>query len=172
MSLSRVLGDVHRSPIDETVNPYAASTSYANDTPVVDPKNPAKPLLILVGTLYAATGPLTILSGLQAGLHLIAAGFAMLILGCATIWLGMRDFTPAFRNLTIGWGCCLAAFFAWASFSAYDPSDLGGSIFFGVVLIAVTPIPILAFRQSARHHVNSAEAGRDGEPADAREPPS
>ncbi|AMV34415.1 hypothetical protein VN12_19985 [Pirellula sp. SH-Sr6A] len=106
------------------------------------------------------------LSGLQAGIHLIAAGFTMLILGCATVWLGFRDFTPIFRNLTMGWGGCLAAFLAWASFSAYDPSDLGGSIFFGIVLMAVTPIPVTAFRHSAYHRIGSIHAASNVESGD------
>lgn len=93
----------------------------------------------------------------------------MLFLGCATVWLGFCDFTPIFRNLTMGWGCCLAAFFAWASFSAYDPSDVGGSIFFGIVSMTVTPIPITAFRHSAYHRTGSIHEASDVEPGDTLE---
>ena len=47
------------------------------------------------------------------------------------------------------WGVCLVAFFAYAGFAAYDPSEIGGTVFYGLVLLVVTPIPILAFLQKA-----------------------
>jgi hypothetical protein len=125
-SLSSPPGDFRRSPTGGIVNPYDAPASNANNVRVDEPKNPAKPLLIFVGGLYAAISPFAILSGLQAGLHLVVAGIAMLVLGFATIWLALRDFNALFRNVTIVWGCCFVAFFALASFSAYSPSDVGG----------------------------------------------
>ncbi len=99
------------------MNPYDAPSSFSHPVSDGEPKNPAKPLLILVGGLYAATSPMTLVSGLQAGLHLIAAGTAMLVLGCTTIWLALREFKPIFRTATIAWGCCLIGLFAWASIS-------------------------------------------------------
>ncbi len=77
----------------------------------------------------------------------MVAGSAMLVLSCATIWLALREFKPACRFATFVWGICLVAFFAWALISAYDPSDIGGAVFFGFVLLVVVPIPILALRQ-------------------------
>ncbi|KAA5538629.1 hypothetical protein FYK55_26825 [Roseiconus nitratireducens] len=151
------------------MNPYNAPTPRASNVRIDEPKNPAKPLLILVGGLYAATSPVAILSGLQAGLHLVAAGIAMLVLGGATILLALRNFNALFRNATIVWGCCLVAFFAWASFSAYDAGEVVGAVFFGIVLLVVTPIPILAIRQPACRHANSSRAITNGEPSDARE---
>ncbi|MEZ6135090.1 MAG: hypothetical protein R3C53_09295 [Pirellulaceae bacterium] len=108
---------------------------------------------------------MAMLNGLQAGLHLVAAGFAMFLLGCATIWLGMRDFTSVLRNLTVAWGCCLTVFFTWASLDAYDPSNLGEAIFFGSLLVSVMPIPILAIRQSALRNDDS-DTTTNGEPSE------
>lgn len=68
----------------------------------------------------------------------------MFVLGGGTIWLALREFTPSFRIVTIVWGICLTAFFAFAAFSAFDPSDVGGVIFYGGMLLVTAPIPILA----------------------------
>jgi hypothetical protein len=138
------------------VNPYNAPSTTLHPLTQSDPKNPAKPLLILVGALFGVTAPMTIVSGLQAGLHLIAAGAVMLALSCGTIWLALREFKPVIRIATLIWGLCLVGFFAWASISAYDPNDIGGTVFFGFVLLIVAPIPILALRQPPYHPASLA----------------
>lgn len=129
-------------------HPPAASMSHMTNPLQDHSKNPAKPILLLVGGLYVLTSPMAMLTGLQAGLHLVGAGFAMLFLGSSTIRLGLSQFTPFVRNLTIGWGCCLMTLFCWAGLSVDALKDFGAAMFFGVMLVAVTPIPILAFRQS------------------------
>lgn len=128
------------------MNPYQspiAPTSIASSS---DPRNPAKTQLLLIGGLYAGFSPLAFLSGLQAGLHLMAAAALMFVLGGGTIWLALRKFTASFRIVTIVWGFCLTAFFAFTAFSAFDPSDFGGAIFYGMMLFVVAPIPIIAIR--------------------------
>ena len=90
------------------------------------------------------------LTGLQAGVHLMAASVATLALGCGTIWLANSDFTPGIRLATIMWGICLVALFAFACFHAYDSSVNGGLIFFGAELLFAAPIPILALRSPYR----------------------
>ncbi len=103
--------------------------------------------MLLIGGMHAVFAPLAFLTGLQAGLHLMVGAVLMLILGSGTIWLAFRIFTPVSRALTIVWGVCLVALFAYAGFAAYDPSEIGGTVFYGLVLLIVTPIPILAFLQ-------------------------
>jgi hypothetical protein len=129
------------------VNPYDSSILSPSSSLQSDQKNPAKPLMLLIGGMHAVFAPLAFLTGLQAGLHLMVGAVLMLILGSGTIWLAFRIFTPVSRALTIVWGVCLVALFAYAGFAAYDPSEIGGTVFYGLVLLIVTPIPILAFLQ-------------------------
>jgi hypothetical protein len=139
-------GDPRRSPTKKTVNPYQSTIAPSSIATTKDARNPAKTLLILIGALYAGFAPLAFLTGLQAGLHLMAAAAVMFVLGGGTIWLALREFTTSFRIVTIIWGICLTVFFAFAAFSAFDPSDVGGVIFYGVMLLVTAPIPILAIR--------------------------
>lgn len=78
----------------------------------------------------------------------------MLICGCGTIWLALREYTPAFKLITIVWGSLLVAFFLFAGVSAFDPTDVGGSVFFGFVLLIVAPIPILALTKPSHRRLD------------------
>lgn len=137
------------SSIQETVNPYDSFFPTPSSSRPSDPKNPAKPLMLVMGGMHAVFAPLVFLAGFQAGLHLVVGAILMLILASATIWLALRIFTPVSRVLTMVWSVCLVAFFAYAAFAAYDPSEIGGPVFYGLMLLIVTPVPILAFLQKS-----------------------
>ena len=127
------------------MNPYTPSSPTSAGTGALDLRNPAKPLLVLVGGLYAGLSPMAFLSGLQAGLHIMIASVLMLILGSGTIWLAFRDFTPVCRIATILWGASLSAFFVYLLASSFESMDAAGLAFYCLVLLVVVPIPILAF---------------------------
>ena len=138
----------------QAVNPYNTPPTSTPDQSRGDHTNPVKPLLLLVGGLYALFSPMAFLSGLQAGLHVVAGSVLMLVLGCGTMWLALRPYTPAFRSATIVWGFLLVCFFLFTAVSAYDPTDVAGTVFFGFVLLIVTPIPILALRYPPQHRLD------------------
>ncbi|TWT67322.1 hypothetical protein [Allorhodopirellula solitaria] len=141
---SSVLGDGNRYLIEDGVNPYTEPVSAQDEPSPSSLVNPAKPLLLLIGGVYVAFAPLAFLSGLQAGLHVMAGAVCMLTLGAATIWLACVDFTRFAKWATIIWGSILGAFFVYLTISTFDSTEIAGSVFFAIASFVTISIPLLA----------------------------
>lgn len=102
--------------------------------------NPTRPLLYLVGCIYVIFS----LGGfrMQAAdpTHLIRA-LAYLVFAIGTIWLGHRDYDATSRVLTIAWGITVS------TISVFTALYNGSFVSLGFVLLVVTPILLIAWRQ-------------------------
>jgi hypothetical protein len=150
------------SPNEEAVNPYRAPLASTRQASPSEPTNPAKPLMLLIGGLYAVVSPMAFLVGFQTGLRELAGSALIFILACGTIFLALQKFTPSCRTATIVWGFCLIACFAFAALFEYS---------FGLMLLIVIPIPILALRQNpCREALTHRDTGAANQ-SDSRESP-
>ncbi|MCC9602306.1 hypothetical protein LOC67_17260 [Stieleria sp. JC731] len=126
-------------------NPYQ-SPKLDRDEQATSSSNPAMPLLCLVGGYHVVTGMLAFLSGLQAGLHIIGIGIAMVLLGSATVWIALRRYSQPLRIATIVWGTILVAVFSFVGWKSIKDARDVAAIYFLLELVVVIPIPFLAYR--------------------------
>ena len=90
------------------MNPYQSPLASTQPDSISHSRNPAKPLLVVIGVIFAGSAPLAFLTGLQAGLHFMIASALMIVFGSGTIWLAFEKFTMPFKVATIIWGFVLS----------------------------------------------------------------
>ncbi|WP_413432614.1 hypothetical protein [Crateriforma spongiae] len=133
---------VRRTEID--LNPYEP-TSTDRDPVSTHGKNPARPLLFMIGALCTLQGMFALPTGLFVGPHILGAAIAMLLFGATAIWLGIRQFDANGRIATITWGG-LAILVLAAAIASEPPSvnDVAVLAFTALVLLIVVAVPAIA----------------------------